>query len=74
MPDYVTDALKRFKRLRPRRIQNAPNASAAIIYGAKQQFANEEIEEDELDGAPLVRPQPGVKLALLIALGVEARF
>ena len=39
MPDYVPDALKRFKRVRPRRIQNAPHASAAIIYGAKQQFA-----------------------------------
>ena len=51
MPEYVPDALKRFKRVRPRRIQNAPHASAAIIYGDKRQFAKEEIEEDELDAS-----------------------
>ena len=40
MPDYVPDALKRFKRLRPRRLQNAPHANDAIIYGAKLKKMN----------------------------------
>ena len=51
MPNYVPDALKLFKRLQPRRLQNTPHASATVIYGAKQQFAKEEIEEDELDAS-----------------------
>ena len=51
MPDYVPDALTRFKRERPRKFQNAPHASTAIIYGAKQQFAKEEIESEKLDDA-----------------------
>ena len=31
-------------------------------------------DEAETDGAPLVRSQPGGEPALLIAMGVEARF
>ena len=49
MPDYVPDALTRFKRERPRKFQNAPHTSTPIIYGAKQQFAKEEIESEKLD-------------------------
>ena len=49
MPDYVPEALKRFKRERPHKLRNSPHASATIIYGAKQQYAKEEVEEEELD-------------------------
>ena len=51
MPDYVPDALTRFRRERPRKFQNAPHASTPIIYGAKQQFTKEEIESEKLDDA-----------------------
>ena len=49
VPDYVPDALKHFKRKRPRKLQNAPHAHTPVNYGAKQQYAKEEIEEEELD-------------------------
>ena len=49
MPDYVPDALKQFRHERPLRQQNAPHASTDIGYGTKQQFAKEDIEEEELD-------------------------
>ena len=49
MPEYVKDALIRFKREHPRRKQTAPHASIPVNYGAKVQFATEEIEEEVLD-------------------------
>ena len=49
MPEYVPDALVRFKHERPRRTQTAPHASIPITYGAKQQYAPAEAEANELD-------------------------
>ena len=49
MPDYIPDALKRFKRERPRKIQNSPHPHTPIDYGSKQQYAREEVEAEELD-------------------------
>ena len=48
MPEYIPDALTRFKRERPRKIQNAPHPHTPIDYGSKQQYAKEEVEEAEL--------------------------
>ena len=42
MPEYVPEALKRFKRECPRRKQTSPHAHTPITYGAKQQFATQE--------------------------------
>ena len=49
MPEYVPDALVRFKRERPKRVQTAPHASVPINYGAKQQFARAEVTTKKLD-------------------------
>ena len=50
MPEYIPDALKRFKRERPNRIQNSPHKHIPPDYGAKQQFAQPEDEAPEVSG------------------------
>ena len=47
-PDYIPDALKRFKRERPKKWQGPPHSHTKINYGAKQQFAKEELDEPEV--------------------------
>ena len=42
MPGYVNDALKRFKRERPKRLQHQPHPHVPPNYGAKKQYAEEE--------------------------------
>ena len=41
MPEYIPDALKRFKHTRPSRMQHSPHPHIPIIYGAKQQYAKD---------------------------------
>ena len=48
MPDYIPDALKRFKRERPNKRQPQPHPHIPPNYGAKQQFAKEESTEPPL--------------------------
>jgi hypothetical protein len=48
MPDYIPDALKRFNRERPKKKQDSPHPHMPINYGAKTQYAKEEVEEPEL--------------------------
>jgi hypothetical protein len=39
MSDYVPDALKRFKRERPNRLQHQPHPHAKPTYGKPKQYA-----------------------------------
>ena len=48
MPDYIPDALKRFKHERPGKVQLSPHPHTPPNYGAKQQYAKEEVEEPEV--------------------------
>ena len=40
MPNYIPDALKRFKRENPNKWQGSPHQHTVPNYGAKQQFTN----------------------------------
>jgi hypothetical protein len=49
MPGYVTKALKLFQHTRPTAPQHSPFPTKPIIYGAKQQYANEASTSPPLD-------------------------
>jgi hypothetical protein len=46
MPDYIPDALKRFKRERPNKLQLQPHPHVKPNYGAKIQYAKAEGDEE----------------------------
>ena len=48
MPDYIPDALKRFKHERPTKRQDAPHPHVPITYGAKQQYAPMDTEQPQV--------------------------
>ena len=48
MPNYITDALKRFKREKPKICQGSPHQHKAPNYGTKQQFTESESNEPVL--------------------------
>jgi len=45
MPGYIPDALKRFKREKPKKWQGSPHVHIIPNYGARQQFAKVEVDE-----------------------------
>ena len=49
MPEYIPNAIKRFRHERPRKRQDQPHAHTPPSYGATQQFAKQESEEPELE-------------------------
>ena len=48
MPNYIPDALKRFKREKPKIWQGSPHQHTVPNYGVKQQFAESESNEPVL--------------------------
>jgi len=48
MPDYIPEALKRFKRKKPNKWQASPHVHIIPNYGAKQQFAKAKCDEPGL--------------------------
>ena len=48
MPDYIPEALKRFKRKKPNKWQASPHVHTIPNYGAKQQFAKAKCDEPGL--------------------------
>jgi hypothetical protein len=48
MPDYVPDALHRFKRTRPTKLQHQPHPHVPPNYGAKTQYATNEVDAPEV--------------------------
>ena len=48
MPNYIPDALKRFKRKNYKMWQGSPHQHTFPNYGSKQQFAEAESNEPEL--------------------------
>ncbi len=49
MPGYISKALNRFGRERPRRLKNSPPQHLTTIYGAKIQYAEDEAPSTPLD-------------------------
>jgi len=50
MPEYIPNALKRFRHDRPKRPQNQPHVHTPPNYGAKAQYTEQEKEEPEVSG------------------------
>ena len=48
MPNYIPDALKCFKRKKPKKWQGSPHQHTVPSFGAKQQFAQSESNEPVL--------------------------
>ena len=49
MPEYIPDALKRFKHIRPNKRQDSPHQHVPPRFGERQQFATEEVSAPNLD-------------------------
>ena len=82
MPDYIPDALKRFKHMKPKQPQLSPHPHTIPQYGQKTQYAKEEIEEPEVSAEMKTYVQQvlgtflyyarAVDLTMLVALGTIA--
>ena len=48
MTNYIPDALTRFKREKPKKLQGSPHQHTIPNYGAKQQFTKSESTEPVL--------------------------
>jgi len=49
MPCYVAKALKQFQHQKPNKNQHAPFPCARINYGAKKQYATQQLQAPALD-------------------------
>ena len=65
MPNYIPDALKRFKRENPNKWQGSPHQHTVPNYGAKQQFAKAESNEPVLGKKKKENPASPRDLPLL---------
>ena len=71
MPDYIKEALTRFKHLQPRHPQDQPHPHVPPNYGAKQQFVETDDDSPPLDKAGKKYIQQVVGTLLYYARAVD---